>query len=406
MILDDCEPHVVIVDLGLDTSGWPRVTPERLTGDDSPGCAAVRPEDLAYMIYSSGSTGRPKAVMHCHSHLAAGVEPYAHEVLELAPGGLCHSAAKLFTSLGFGNGFFRVPGPGATMVLNPHRPNPRSVIELVAGHHVTVLTGVPTFWAQLVEFLRRHPDPVALAGVRLCVSSGDTLPPGVAAAFIEVLEVPLLEGLGCSEGSNIVISTRAGEPDPGGLGRVVTVVEITLRDPDGTPVPDGEPGQLWIRSPSNTSGYWRSAPETQALVSGEWLRMGDMLVCDAGRDRHVGRVDDLFKVNARWVSPREIEHCVLEDPRVREAAIAGVPDADGVTRVVAWVVTHGDVGGDLAVQLRRHVAHRLAPYMAPRAVIVRDELPRLPSGKLDRRRLRERAVPVVGWPAHHPVTPR
>jgi fatty-acyl-CoA synthase/benzoate-CoA ligase/fatty acid CoA ligase FadD22 len=391
-ILEDCEPRLVVADGECQTGAWPLLDPTALGGGEGPDCARVHPEDLAYMIYSSGSTGRPKGVMHAHRDVVASVETYARHILELAPGEPCHSAAKLFTSLGFGNGFFRVLGAGATTVLNGGRPNPRTTIELTARHGIRVLTGVPTFWAQLIEYLRRHPQPDALAGVRLCVSSGDSLPAGIAMGFAELIGVPLIEGLGCSECSNVVISTRPGAPEPGWLGRVVPGVEIALRDSDGRDVPEGAPGQLWIRSPSNTSGYWRRAAATRELVYGEWIRMGDVLVAHDGRYRHVGRVDDLFKVDARWVSPREVESCLLEHAAVREAAVGGVADAAGLIRVVAWIVPEDQALGGLPADLRRHVARHLAPYMAPRQVILRTELPRLPSGKLDRKALRDRAI--------------
>jgi acyl-coenzyme A synthetase/AMP-(fatty) acid ligase len=257
---------------------------------------------------------------------------------------------------------------------------------------VDVLTGVPTFWAQLVDYLHRHPDPDALTRLRICVSSGDGLPPGVAADFAAISATPLIEGLGCSECSNIVISTRPGDHHPGSIGSAVPGVEISLRDPDGREVPDGTPGRLWIRSPSNTSGYWRRADDTRLLVVGEWIRMGDVLVAEHGRFRHVGRVDDLFKVHAQWVSPTEVEACLLEDRRVREAAVGGVPDEHGMLRVVAWITVDGTPPAGLAAELRRHVAHRLAPFKAPRQVVVCATLPRLPSGKLNRRLLREQAA--------------
>jgi 4-hydroxybenzoate adenylyltransferase len=392
MILDDCEPRLVIADDECATHGWPVLGPPAPDDAGGPACAPVHPEDLAYIIYSSGSTGRPKGVMHAHRDLSPGIETYARHVLELAPGERCHSAAKLFTSLGFGNGFFRVLGSGATAVLNPSRPNPRTTVELAARHEIRVLTGVPTFWAQLLEYLRRHPQEQPLASVRLCVSSGDSLPAGIATGFAELLGIPLIDGLGCSECSNVVISTRAGAPQPGWLGQVVPGVEIALRDPEGRDVAVGTPGRLWIRSTSNTSGYWRRADATRELVFGEWIRMGDVLVYEGGRYRHVGRVDDLFKVDARWVSPREVEACLLEHPHVREAGVGGVADAAGLMRVVAWVTIDGPVPDGFAGDVRRYVAHHLAPYKAPREVVVRDALPRLPSGKLDRKALRESAV--------------
>jgi benzoate-CoA ligase len=249
---------------------------------------------------------------------------------------------------------------------------------------------VPTFWAQLARFLERHPDPDALASVRLAVSSGDSLPPTVAARLREVAGLELLEGLGCSECSNIVISTRPGEPLPGTLGRSVAGVEIRLADEEGRPVEPGEPGRLWIRSESNTTGYWRRVAETRDVVFGAWVRMGDVLAAENGVYRHLGRSDDLFKVDARWVSPVEVEATLLGHAWVSEAAVVGRPDEEGLVRPAAFVVLADEADGSegLADELRRHVARTLAPHSAPQTVTAVDELPRLPSGKIDRRRLR------------------
>jgi benzoate-CoA ligase len=104
----------------------------------------------------------------------------------------------------------------------------------------------------------------------------------------------------------------------------------------------------------------------------------------------MGRADDLFKVDARWVSPTEVEAALLEHPAVTEAAVVGLPDEDGLLRPAAFVVpAPGGQEDDLAGELRRHVAHRLEPYKAPATVTVLAELPRLASGKLNRRALRE-----------------
>ena len=392
-ILDDCEPAALVAEPEAAAPGVTLVEPGALADGEPRPVQPVHPEDLGYLVYSSGSTGRPKGAMHAHQDLRAGIETYAREVLALTPGDRCHSMARLFTSLGFGNGFFRVLGSGATAVLSAGAlPTPRSVLGTVERHGVTVLTAVPTFWSQLARFLERHPDPGALASVRLAVSSGDGLPASVADRLRQVTGIDLIEGLGCSECSNIVISTRPGEPLPGTLGRAVEGVEIRLADAEGAPVAVGEAGRLWIRSPSNTTGYWRRVAETRELVYGPWLRMGDVMSQEDGVYRHLGRSDDLFKVDARWVSPVEVEAAILTHPAVAEAVVVGLPGADGLTRPAAFVVLAPDAGeggtDDLAADLRRHVARALEPHKAPQSVTVLDELPRLPSGKIDRRRLR------------------
>ncbi len=392
--LDDLEPTAAVCapdqDLPPDVA---RIAPEDLFEGAPQPIAAVDPEDLAYMIFSSGSTGRPKGAMHAHRDLRASVDGYAGEILALGPGDRCHSVARLFASLGFGNGFFRPLGRGAACVFSSARPTVRSVVGAIERHGVTVLSGVPTFWAQLATFLQRHPDPGALAGVRLAVSSGDALPSVIGQRISEVTGVELIEGLGCSECSNIVISTRPGEPMPGALGRIVPGVEIRLADDDGQPVAEGAPGRLWIKSPSNTTGYWRRGDETRQLVYGPWVRMGDVLRQNDGIFRHLGRADDLFKVDAKWVSPIEVEGALHEHPAVAEAAVVGLPDADGLVHATAYVVLRDpgtDDTPDLADVLRRHVAHRLASHMAPTSVTIVGELPRGATGKVDRQALRKR----------------
>jgi acyl-coenzyme A synthetase/AMP-(fatty) acid ligase len=119
--------------------------------------------------------------------------------------------------------------------------------------------------------------------------------------------------------------------------------------------------------------------------------MADVLARTDGAYRHLGRSDDLFKVDARWVSPVAVEDALLEHPAVAEAAVVGRADDQGLTRPAASVVLDegAETAEGLADELRRHVARRVAPHAAPATVEVVEALPRLPSGKIDRRRLRE-----------------
>src|SRR5262249_12703468 len=131
LLAEDCAPAVVVSAEDEPPAG----RGGRAPGADarSPARVAdVAPDDLADRLYSPGSTGRPKGVMHGHGDMRTGIATYAAEVLGLRPGDRCHSMARLFTSLGFGNGFFRVIGSGATAVLSAPRPSPRGVLETVA----------------------------------------------------------------------------------------------------------------------------------------------------------------------------------------------------------------------------------------------------------------------------------
>jgi benzoate-CoA ligase len=391
-VLTDAAVTIVIADDDVPGGPWRVLHPEALDHAAPAPIAAVHPDDLAYIVYSSGSTGTPKGAMHAHRDMRASVEGYSTQVLGLGPGDTCHAVSRGYTSLGFGNGFFRPLGCGAHLVHTRTKPNVRTVIHACRDHSVTVLSGVPTFWAQITEFLSRHPDQrEAIGSVRLGVSSGDSLPGPVLTRLRDVIPgLDVLEGFGCSEASNIVLSTRPGDDLPGRLGSPVPGAEVSLRDEDGQPVDPGTPGQLWIRSNSNTSGYWRRADLTRDLVHGDWVRMSDMLVQEDGVFRHVGRADDLFKVDAKFVSPVQVEGVIHEHPAVSEVAVVGRADDKGLMRVVAVIVaTDGTDTTQAEHEIRQAVAHALGAYAAPSVVEWRDELPRLASGKVARRILRE-----------------
>ncbi len=394
--IDDSEPRVVVASEAADPGDLARIDPDGLLAGPEHPVTDVGADELAYLVYSSGSTGRPKAAMHSHGDLRAGIETYAAKVLRLTPADRCFSMARLFTSLGFGNGFFRVLGSGSTVVLRERQPGASEMASLIEREGVTVLSAVPTSWAQLGALARRRPEvSAALGALRAGVASGDALPPSVADAVRDASGLELMVGLGCSECSNIVISTELGEPAAGTLGRSVPGVDIELRDEHDHPVSPGTPGRLWIRSDSNTSGYWRREELTADVVHGDWLRMGDMLEERGGRYVYVGRADDMFKVDGGWVSGTQVEAALLEHPGVAEVAVVSRPDARGLARTAAAIVLEPGVEDAPADELRHLVSDAVGEHAIPRMVSVRAQLPRVASGKINRRALREE--PEGAW---------
>ena len=217
-ILDDAAPAIVISAEDVPPGDWRVLSPEQLDAAAPMAVVPVHPEDPAYIVYSSGSTGRPKGAVHAHRDMRASVEGYSADVLGLAPGDTCHSVARGFTSLGFGNGFFRPLGRGAHVVHTHVKPNVRTVVHACRDHQVTVLTGVPTFWSQLAEFIARHPDEAsALSSVRLGVSSGDSLPATVLRRLREVLPAALAARIGELRTSQLIGLRFAGNGEMAGL---------------------------------------------------------------------------------------------------------------------------------------------------------------------------------------------
>jgi benzoate-CoA ligase family protein len=361
----------------------------------------------ALWLYTSGTTGTPKAAMHRHANIRHVCETYAAQVLGITADDVTFSVAKLFFAYGIGNSLFFPFSVGATTVLEPRRPTPDVVRERLAQTRPTLFFGVPTFYAALCA---SDLPADTFESVRLCASAGEPLPAPLQKRFTDRFGVDILDGIGSTEALHIFLSNRPGDIRPGTTGIAVPGYDLELRDAAGALVADGEPGALHVRGESIALGYWHRAATSRQVFRGEWLVTGDTYVRDPdGYYRCLGRNSDMLKAGGIWVSPAEVESRLLEHPAVREAAVVGVADADGLDKPVAVVVVSGGsttpppTEEDLMAWCREGLAH----FKAPRQVVFAEDLPKTATGKLQRFKVRDLVVgrPEVDRAAELEVAP-
>lgn len=343
------------------------------------------PDDAAIWLFSGGTTGHPKAVIQTNRSFVNTTERYGKGVLRLTPNDITVSVPKLFFGYALGSNLLFPFSVGASCVLFPERSTPGRLFAVIDRHRPTVLVNVPTMVQQMVA----HPDAVKLdlRCLRLATSAGEALPAELYERWRQTFGVELLDGLGTAEMWHIFLSNRPGDVVPGTLGRVVDGFEVKLCDDEGREVPDGEVGALWVKGQSRAIGYWQRMDDTMRAFRGEWYVSGDMLRKNAdGTYVYCGRADDMLKVNGRWVSPGELENCLLRHRDVREVAVVGVRNAHGLVKPWAFVVSDA-ASPALASELEEFVKEHLEPYKWPREIVFVASLPRTHLGKVDRHAL-------------------
>ena len=353
--------------------------------------AATGRDDPAFWLYSSGSTGRPKGTVHSHANPYWTCELYAKGVLQLREDDVCFSAAKLFFAYGLGNGLTFPMSVGATTLLMAERPTPDATFKRWLGEvgavKPTVFFGAPTGFAGMLA----SPQLPARSQVamRLVSSAGEALPADIGERFQRHYGVDIVDGIGSTEMLHIFLSNQPGRVRYGTTGWPVPGYDIELRSEDGGPVPDGEPGDLYIHGPSAAMMYWGNRQKTRETFQGGWTKSGDKYVKNAdGTYTYSGRSDDMLKVSGIYVSPFEVEATLVQHPAVLEAAVIGVPDAEGLTKTKAFVVLKAGSSATDA-ELKAFVKDKLAPYKYPRQIAFVDELPKTATGKIQRFKLRE-----------------
>ncbi len=354
--------------------------------------AATGRDDPAFWLYSSGSTGRPKGTVHSHANPYWTAELYGRAVLGLRESDVCFSAAKLFFAYGLGNALTFPVSVGATTVLMGERPTPDATFKRwtgqVHGFKPTVFFGAPTGFAGMLA----SPALPARGDVslRLCSSAGEALPAELGQRFKAHFGVDIVDGIGSTEMLHIFLSNRPGDVRYGTTGWPVPGYQIQLRGDDGGDVPDGEPGDLYIHGPSAAMMYWGNAAKTRDTFQGGWTKSGDKYIRNAdGTYTYGGRSDDMLKVSGIYVSPVEVEATLVQHPAVLEAAVIGVPDAEGLTKTNACVVRKAGAAVT-EDELKAFVKDRLAPYKYPRLIAFVDDLPKTATGKIQRFKLRDR----------------
>lgn len=398
--------HVVVVD--GDAGPY-----ESFASFDAGHAASLPPpldthqEDMAFWLYSSGSTGRPKGVVHSHGDIGVTVERYARGVLEVSADDVCYSTTKLFHAYGLGNGLTFPLSVGACAGLVKGRSVPDRIFESVGRYRPSLFFSVPALYAAMV----RSPGigSADFSSVRACVSAAEALPAAVLARWREMTGTVILDGIGSTEMLHIYCSNTLSDLAPGTSGRPVPGYSLRLVDEHGLDVAAGEPGDLMVRGDSCAAYYWHQRAKTRFSMRGEWFHTGDRYAIDGdGHYVYQGRSDDMIKVGGLWVSPADVEGCLVKHPAVSEAAVIGVL-RDDVSRIKAFVICAAGVPSEaeadaLAEELRGWCKEHLRRYEYPHVVEFVEDLPRTPTGKVQRYKLRE-AEEVQATLARAPATP-
>jgi benzoate-CoA ligase family protein len=352
--------------------------------------ADTHPDDMAFWLFSGGSTGFPKGVVHLHHDIPYTCETFAKEILEISERDVTFSSTKLYHAYGLGNNLTFPYWVGATTVLRMGKPDPRGLLETAQANRPTLFFSVPTLYGAMVNL----PDAgeYDLRSVRFCVSAAEPLAPEVYRRWKQAFDLDIVDGIGSTELLHIYCSNRPGDVRPGTSGKPVPGYELVLLDELDQPVAKGEVGNLHVRGDSSLAYYWHQHEKTKAAVKGDLFFTGDRYrENEAGDFVYEGRADDMIKIGGLWASPIEIENALVEHPRVLEAAAVGV-DADYTTRVKAFVICRGEAGDDaLVAELQEWCKTRLRRYEFPHFITFVDDLPKTPTGKIQRYKLREEA---------------
>jgi acyl-coenzyme A synthetase/AMP-(fatty) acid ligase len=339
----------------------------------------MHPEEPLLWVHSSGTSGRPKAVVH-PQRVVREIERVGRERLGITAEDRIYASSKLFFSYPLANSIFTGLKLGATVILDPAWPTAELVVARIAEHRATVVFSVPSLYRNLLT--QGFAGQLAQCGVRLYVSAGEALPAMLRDEWKRQVGHTIIDGYGASE-TLVLVLVDSG--DGGGL-RVSPGIDVRPLGKSSS----NAPGRILVHGSTIARGYW-NRPDAQA----EHFRDGGFSPSDLfhratnGSWVFAGREDSLVKVCGRWVDLIELEQrLLLACPGMAEAAAVAVPDVDGVEAIALFFVAQPDVELPDAAKLSEHVGG-LPPHQRPRWLHPVKTLPRTPTGKLVRRRLRE-----------------
>ncbi|MBN8657527.1 MAG: long-chain fatty acid--CoA ligase [Anaerolineae bacterium] len=356
----------------------------------------IQPDDTALFQYSGGTTGVPKGAVAMHRNVVANTLQIKLWMTGLEEGKeVVLMGIPLFHVYGMVAGMSFAMASGATMVMIPNARDFKDVLDNISKYKATIFPGVPL----LYNALNNHPDVKAgkydLSSIKACISGSAALMRETKEEFERLTGGKVFEGFGMSEAPTAVTCNPLnGVNKTGSIGMPLPDVDMKLisLDDGETEMPLGEIGEIVVNGPQVMKGYHNMPTETanslRTLKDGKtWLFTGDIARMDEdGYFYIVDRKKELIKPGGFQVWPREVEEAIMDNPKVLEVGVGGIPDPKSGETVKAWVVLKP--GESMTEdELKEFCKERLAPYKVPRYVEFRSELPKTTVGKILRREL-------------------
>lgn len=348
-------------------------------------------DDVAIYQYTGGTTGRSKGAELTHRNIVANISQSNKrgDAVEQKDGDAMLLILPLYHVYALAVGALNSMYKGGHVVLVPV-PRPLSNLKVVfETFNITIMPGVNTLYLGLMQepwFVKNPPK-----NLRLCFSGAAPLQPATAERWEKLTGAAIYEGYGLTEGTCVISTMPLDQPPKRGTcGKPIPGTEVRIVGENGTDMPRGKPGELWLKGPQIMKGYLHNPEATRATIEDGWLKTGDVAIFDEeGYLSIVDRIKDMVIVSGFNVYPTDIESVLTCNEKVAEAAVVGAPDDDTGERVVAYVVPKDPdlTERELVLYCKEH----LTGYKVPKTVVLVKELPKSPVGKVLRRELRDMA---------------
>jgi len=364
---------------------------DALLSPDAPALPAHRlaPDDVIQLLYTSGTTGEPKGVLHTSNTMLSNLVPFA-ERLHLGADDVIHMPSPMAHQLGFMYGLVLPVMLGATAVLQDIFTAPEMARQITA-ERASFTMGATPFLNDLTEHVAT--SGIATPSLRVFVSAGAPIPRALVAKARPTLGAAIISAWGMSE-NGAVTTTRIEDDEARATttdGCALPGMEVRVVDPNGAPVPPGEEGSLKVRGCSNFAGYLKR-PELDTTDADGWFDTGDLArMDDEGYIRIAGRSKDIIIRGGENIPVVEVEGLLYRHPAIAEVAIVGYPDERLGERACAFVKLRDGASLDFADMAAYLAGQSMARQYIPERLEIVAELPRTPSGKIQKFRLRETA---------------